>query len=264
MCGKWIKDNSTALELAAAAAATAMTMGAASPLLIGAAGAEAAGAGAAGAAGAGAAGAGLLGGGAAAAGTAAADAAAAGLGGGTAALFAPTAGGSALAADAVIPSITSAGTAAGGGLGGGTSSLFGGTGLLSGAPETFTAGLGSGTGGASLPTFADKINSGLSNILPGGNDTLSSIKGGLGKLAKAQNALNTAKSSGLLGQTTQSAPVSNPFPQQQAAPTNFAQYKTQPNSMMPQSQLPPELAILPPNDPRVLAYLKQMQGGMYG
>jgi hypothetical protein len=45
---------------------------------------------------------------------------------------------------------------------------------------------------------------------------------------------------------------------------NLSQYTAQPNYMMQQQpQLPPQLAMLPPNDPRVLAYLQQM-GGMYG
>lgn len=250
MCGAadWAKKNSTALELAAAAAATALTMGAASPLLAGAAGAAGAGSG-------------LLGG--AAAGTAAGGAAA-GLGAagatglGTASLFGPAGG--ALAAEGVTPFITGAG-AAGSGLGGGTASLFGGAGLPgANLGGMLTAGLGAGEGGASIPTFADKINSGLSNILPGGNDTLSSLNSGLGKISKAQSAV---KSSGLLGQQQAPPPPRPESFGQQAAPVNLTQYKTQPNSMM-QPQLPPELAGLPPNDPRVIAYLKQMQGGMYG
>jgi hypothetical protein len=253
----WGAKHKLGLEIAAAAAATALTAGAASPALAGLLGGTAA-----------AEGAGAAGLGAAAAGTAAADTAAAGLGGGTAALFGPTAGGSALAAEgAAIPSITSAGAAASG-MGGGTASLYGGQGLLAGSsPSMFTAGLGAGEGGASLPTFGDKVASGISNVLPGGNDTLSSIKSGVGKLQKAQQAYKTAQ--GLLGggqpQGGGAAPARPQSFGQGASPVNFAQMTAQPNMMMqPQGQqLPPQLAMLPPNDPRVLAYLQQM-GGMYG
>lgn len=254
------KDWAKLGTAAAAIAATVMTAGAAAPAAAGLLGG--------GEAAAGAAGAGALGAGAA--GTAAADAAALGAGGGTAALFAPTAGGSALAAEgAAIPSITAAGSAAGG-MGGGTASLYGGQGLLAGSsPTTFSAGLGAGEGGASLPTFGDKVASGISNVLPGGNDTLSSIKSGMGRLNKAQQAYKTAN--GLLGGGQPQGGGGGAAPQrpnfgQGASPTNFAQMTTQPNFMMqPQGgqRLPPQLAGLPPNDPRVLAYLQQM-GGMYG
>lgn len=245
----WGAKHKGMLAIAGAAAATALTMGAASPALAAALGGSAA------AEGAGAAGAGLLGAGAA--GTAAADTAAAGLGGGTAALFGPTAGGAALAGETgAVPFLTGG---AAGGMGGGTASLFGGAGLPAADGGMYTAGLGTGQGGASLPTFADKINSGLSNILPGGNDTLSSLKSGMGKLAKAQNAYSKAQ--GLLGAPPQggggATPPSRAFGSG-ASPTNFnvSQYTNQPNSMIPQQgqQLSPEM----------LALLLKLQGGMNG
>ena len=246
----WGAKHKGMLAIAGAAAATALTMGAASPALAAALGGTAA------AEGAGA-GAGLLGAGAA--GTAAADTAAAGLGGGTAALFGPTAGGAALAGETGAAPFLTGGAA--GGMGGGTASLFGGAGLpAADLGGMYTAGLGTGEGGASLPTFADKINSGLSNMLPGGNDTLSSLKSGMGKLAKAQNAYSKAQ--GLLGGQPQgggggAAPPSRAFGSG-ASPTNFnvSQYTNQPNSMIPQQgqQLSPEM----------LALLLKLQGGMNG
>jgi hypothetical protein len=127
----------------------------------------------------------------------------------------------------------------------------------------YTAGLGGGTGGASLPTFGDKIASGISNVLPGGNDTLSALKTGAGRLSKAQQAYKLG--SGLLGGPPQGG-GGGVAPSQafgaKASPVNLSQFTAQRNSMMP-SQLPPQLAMLPPNDPRVLAYLQQ-QGSMYG
>ena len=195
----WGAKHKTALAVAAAAAATALTAGAASPALAAALGGTAA------AEGAGAAGAGLLGAGA---GTAAADTAAAGLGGGTAALFGPTAGGSALAAETgAVPFLTGGAS----GFGGGTASLFGGAGLpAADLGGMYTAGLGSGAGGASMPTFMDSVNSGLSRMLPGGNDTLSALKSGAGKLAKAQQAYKSAN--GLLSGPPQGGgPLSRPF-----------------------------------------------------
>ncbi len=260
----WGAKHLTALEIAGAAAATAMTLGAASPALAAALGGTAA-------AGEGA---------AALGGTAAADAAAAGMGGGTAALFGPTAGGSALAAgSAAIPSLTDASAgAAGMGMGGGTASLFGGQGLLAGTtPQMFTAGLGAGEGGSSMPTFADKLNSGLSNLLPGGNDTLSALKNGMSKIGKAQQAYQAG--AGLLGNQQPrgggaGVPPSQAFGQR-ASPVNFAQYTAQNNSMMPggldmsgpSSGAMGPLGPMAPQllDPQTLAMLIRLrQGGMYG
>lgn len=95
----------------------------------------------------------------------------------------------------------------------------------------------------------------------------------MGKLSKAQQAYKTG--SGLLGggQPAQGGGGISPSQAfgQRATPTNLTQYLNQPgpgNSTQYASQnnsmLPPQLAMLPPNDPRVLAYLQQMQGGMYG
>jgi hypothetical protein len=87
------------------------------------------------------------------------------------------------------------------------------------------------------------------------------------KLGKAQKAYQSAQ--GLLGGGQPRGGGGVPATQRQfgqgASPVNFAQMTAQPNMMMqPQGQqLPPQLAMLPPNDPRVLAYLQQM-GGMYG
>jgi len=246
----WGAKHKGMLAIAGAAAATALTMGAASPALAAALGGTAA-----------AEGAGAAGG--AAAGLGALDAAGPGLGAGLAAGFGPgAAGGGALAADAAgssaIPFITSAGEA-GSGLGGGTSSLFGGTGLLGGsAPETmYTAGLGTGSGGMSAPTFGDKVGSFFSP--DGGKYRMDTIKSGLGKLSKAQNAYSKAQ--GLLGGPPQggggAAPPSRSFGSG-ASPTNFnvSQYTNQPNSMIPQQgqQLSPEM----------LALLLKLQGGMNG
>lgn len=251
----WGAKHKGLLAIAGAAAATAMTMGAASPALAAALGGTAA-----------AEGAGAAGG--AAAGLGATSAVGPGLGAGLAAGFGPgAAGGGALAADAAgtaIPSITGAGV--------GTSPItgaasFGGPGLLGGsAPQAmYTAGLGTGSGGMSAPTFADKVGSFFSP--DGGKYRWDTIKSGLGKVAKAQAAYKLG--SGLLGgqpgpQGGGGVPPSQAFGAR-ASPVNFSQFTSQPNSMMmgQQPQLPPQLAMLPPNDPRVLAYLQQM-GGMYG
>lgn len=89
----------------------------------------------------------------------------------------------------------------------------------------------------------------------------------LGKLAKAQAAYKLG--SGLLGGSQPQGGGGGGMPPsaafgQRASPVNLSQFMSQPNSMMQQKpQLPPQLAMLPPNDPRVLAYLQQM-GGMYG
>jgi hypothetical protein len=99
-------------------------------------------------------------------------------------------------------------------------------------------------------------------MLPGGNDTLSSLKSGLGRVSKAQQAYKTA--SGLLGGQPQGggmAPQSRPNFGAGASQPNFALMTTQPNSMMqPQGGMsgqqltPQQIALL----------LKLQQGGMYG
>jgi len=94
-------------------------------------------------------------------------------------------------------------------------------------------------------------------MLPGGNDTLSALKSGAGKLAKAQQAYKSA--SGLLSGPPQGgggAPPARSFGSG-ASPTNFnvSQYTNQPNSMLPQGQqLTPEM----------LALLLKLKGGMNG
>lgn len=241
----WGAKHKGMLAIAGAAAATALTMGAASPALAAALGGTAA-----------AEGAGAAGG--AAAGLGAVNAVGPGLGAGLAAGFGPgAAGGGALAADAAatsaIPSLTGGGAA---GMGGGTSSLFGGTGLLGGsAPETmYTAGLGTGSGGISAPTFADKVGSFMSP--EGGKYRWDTIKSGLGKVSKAQQAYKSA--SGLLGGQPQGGGAAAPGPNSfgsGAGGSNLSQYMNQPNPMMGQTQLTPQMLAL---------LLKLQQGGMNG
>jgi hypothetical protein len=117
------------------------------------------------------------------------------------------------------------------------------------------------------PSLMSQIRGGLTNMV-GGPDNMNAINSGMSRLGKAQKAYQAAQ--GLLGggqpQGGGGAPAPRPNFGQGASPTNFAQMTTQPNFMMQgqqRPQLPPQLAMLPPNDPRVLAYLQQM-GGMYG
>ena len=126
---------------------------------------------------------------------------------------------------------------------------------------------------ASMPALGDPLSNyspGLLNQLKGcitnmvgGPDNMAKIDSVMGKVSKAQRAYKLG--SGLLGGQPQMAsappPPANAFGSK-ASPVNLSQFTAQRNSMMPQ-QLPPQLAMLPPNDPRVLAYLQQM-GGMYG
>lgn len=247
----WGAKHKGLLAIAGAAAATAMTMGAASPALAAALGGTAAaeGAGAAGA------GAGLLGAGAAAEG-----AGAAGLGGTAATLPGAVAGDMFMPAAEMtnVAGLTSPAAESSVGLLDGIKTA--GRGMYQSAldsPISQKLGLsevypGPPSPGGSLPT-------GLSqNVMKTGD----MLKSGMGKLSKAQAAYKLG--SGLLGGQPSGGggggvPPSQAFGQR-ATPTNLTQYLNQPGP----SQLPPQLAMLPPNDPRVLAYLQQMQGGMYG
>ncbi len=116
------------------------------------------------------------------------------------------------------------------------------------------------------PSIMNSIKGGLTNMV-GGPDNAAKINSVMGRLSKAQQAYKVG--SGLLGGQPQGggggAAPQRPNFGAGASPTNFGQMYTQPNVMMQQQrpQLPPQLAQLPPKDPRVLAYLQQM-GGMYG
>jgi hypothetical protein len=153
------------------------------------------------------------------------------------------------------------------------------------APAAESTGLLGGLKAGARGLYSDALNSapaqnlGLSQVYPGPPAPDGSMSVGLSqnvmkagdyasKLGKAQKAYQSAQ--GLLGGGQPRGGGAAPAQQRQfgqgASPVNFAQMTAQPNMMMqPQGgqQLPPQLAMLPPNDPRVLAYLQQM-GGMYG
>lgn len=281
----WGAKHKQALAIAGAAAATAMTMGAASPALAAALGGTAAAEGGAGL------GAGLLGGAADAA-TAAGSAGALGSAGG----IGTTAMG---AADALTAATApTAQTDAALALGDANPLISFNAPAMFGSPATTSFGTGGGPLGttpmganaafgqatavnpgmagaqASMPALGDpltnyqpgllnQIRGGFTNLV-GGPDNKDAILKGLDRFNKAGTAL---QKSGLLG-GQQSKPPPPPSPESfgRAAPAgNLTQFLNQPNSMMGGFQLPIELQGLPPNDPRVQEYLRsrRMQASGY-